>query len=318
MFACTACIDINFEYRFPYGGWAILVALVWFGSNAIRTTDESPKAKRILILIGLLLATAWFTLCMVPQAWGGLLGAVTGASAIRAIVDARSSSARKRVAGIVIVALLGLLSFSLWTSKRTEHQIAWLGRLPTHGAENIRPVHFIRSRGAEIAPELIRTAEQEINNLQQKNWYHLGSLARELGRMPDPPCAIIGQFRDRAIQLIQEEDGFSVGLPVAILACGQVASCTASSSFEPLIRERLSNKDPSRALLLLTAWGLSDRDSALEWAAQQDLSSLESSDSFLRNDGRAIHELWKHLKAGRVDPVFVQKQLDRMTPACGL
>jgi hypothetical protein len=179
-------------------------------------------------------------------------------------------------------------------------------------------VHFIRSRGTEIAPELIRTAEQEINNLQQKNWYHLGSLARELGRMPDPPCAIIGQFRDRAVQHIQEEDGFSVGLPVAILACGQAASCTASSSFEPLIRERLSNKDPSRALLLLTAWGLSDRDSALEWAAQQDLTSLESSDSFLRNDDRAIHELWKHMKAGTVDPVFVQKQLDRMTPACGL
>lgn len=315
MLACTACIDINFEYRFPFGGWALLVALVWFGSNAIRTTDESPKTRRVLIFVGLLLSTAWFTLCMVPQAWGGILGIATGVSAIRSIINCQIPSSRKQLAGTVLVSLIGLLSFSLWTSKRAEHQIAWLGRLPTHSAENIRPVHFIRSRGEQIIPLLIRTAEHEINNPEQRNWYRLGSLARELSRLPAPPCAVVTQFRDRAFHLIQE-DGLRVDLPVAILACGQAASCDMSKSFEPMLAERLSNQDPSGALVLLTAWGLSDRNSALEWAAQHDLTALEASDSFLRNDDRAIHEIWRHLKAGPADSAFVQTQLDRMSPAC--
>jgi hypothetical protein len=314
MIACTACIDINFEYRMPYGGWALLVALIWFGNNAFRTTDESPKARRVLIFVGLMLATVWFTLCMFPLAWGGLLGIATGISAIRSISSGRSPSSHKQFAGSVVALLLGLAGFSIWTSRQTEHQIAWLGRLPTHGAENIRPVRVLRSRGESAIPLLIQSAQQEVNH-EEGSWYHLGSLARELSRLPNPPCALMSQFRHRAVDLI-EEDGFRAGMPALILACGQANSCRMSDSFEPMITERLNKDDPGGALLFLTAWGLSDRGAALDWAAQHDLTPLESSDSFSRNDDRAIHELWNALKAGQVDSEVVQTHIDRMTPAC--
>ena len=316
MIACTACIDINFECLLPYGGWALLVAMTWFGNNAFRTTDESPKARRVLVFVGLLLATAWFTFCMFPLAWGGLLGIVTGISAIRSITNGKSTSSHKQFAGIVVSLLLGLTGFSIWTSRQTEHQIAWLGRLPTHGSENIRPVRVVRSRGEAAIPLLVQAAEQEANR-KSGSWYHLGSLARELSRLPSPPCAIMNQFRDRAVDLI-EEDGFRAGMPALILACGQADSCRMTDSFEPMITDRLNNDDPAGALVFLTAWGLSNRSAALAWAAQHDLTSLESSNSHSRNDDRAIHELWNALKAGPVDSEVVQTHLDRMTPACGL
>lgn len=316
MIACTACIDINFEYRWPYSGWALIIALFWFGNDAIRKTDESSKACRVLVFIGLLLATAWFALCMFPLAWGGLLGIVTGISAIRSITDGKSPSSHKQFAGVVVTLLLGLAFLSIWTSRQIEHQIAWLGRLPTHGAENIRPVRIVRSRGEAAVTLLIQSAQREVNR-EGESWYHLGSLARELSRLPNPPCAILDQFRDRAVALIHE-DGVRPGMPVIILACGQANSCGSYNSFDPVVIERLTSDDPAVALLFLTAWALRDRRAALDWASQHDLPLLESRHSFLQNDDRVIHELWNALKVGQVDSDVVQLHIDRMSPSCAL
>ncbi len=315
MFACTACIDIDFEYRFPFTIWVYPIVLCWFGSNVWRNTEESPKLRRVLIFIGILLATAWFDLCMIPLAWGGLLGLVTFISAVLAILRPTTGRTRKWLAGTVVILLLALAVLSIGTAKGVAHQIAWLGRLPTHSIENRLPVHKVRSQGNEMSRLLIQTAELEVSDHSVRSRNRMAALAREISRLPNPPCPVLLQYWDRAVE--ETNEGMAVGMSTVILACGQAAKCDLSESIEKQLIHSVSQEDDYATLVFLTALGLQDRDAALEWAGRHDMPPIESAHSYSRQEDAALHELWAGVKSGNLTPANIQAQLDRLTPACG-
>ena len=315
-FACTACIDIQFQYHYPYFGSALLIALVWFGMDAWRTADDSTKLRRVLTFWGIVFATGWFTLCMIPLAWGGLMGIVTSIFTLIAVVRPQTPLFRRQLAGLCLVTLSLLAGFSAWTFSRIEHQIAWLGHLPTHGVENRQPVQYIRSAGRRGGTLLIQAAERELAEDRLPHWNRYAAFAREIGRLNRPDsAAVMSRFRDLATQACLEGEYNPLGTTTVILACGPASTGKIENEFSRQIEACLEKQNAYGALVFLTAWGLADREAAMAWRTQHEMQAMESAVSGWRHNDEAIHALWKELQNGPVTPEAIQHQLDQLTPA---
>lgn len=315
--ACTACIDIQFLYRFPHAWAAIIVVLIWFGVDAWRTTAESFKTRRVLTFWGIVLSMVWFTFCMMPVAWGSLLGAVTGFIALNSTLRKEVAANRRYFSAICFVALSLIAGLSVWKASRIEHQIAWIGKLPTHSYENQHQVRFIRAGGEQAEAIVRQAAQQRLADNAHSSWYGLGSLAREISRIDAPQtCQLMTMFYDRLIQDLAKNEYLSAGQPAAILACGQSACPSVAGRFGEQAEIRLDKQDFYGTLIFLTALGLANRDAAIQWRDSHDMAWLDNTNGSRRED-RTLHSIWAEIQTGTVDKARLQKRIDTFTPACG-
>lgn len=313
--ACTACIDLGFQYRFPFFGYALAISCILFGIEAFRPTPNVSPRRCLLIFWAFALATIWFTLCMIPMAWGGFTGVVTGVLALKALFSAQTSKPRRKMAVLALVGLALLAISSAWTSSRLVHHIEWLGRLPTHDAENRRPSQAIRSSGDQAGQLLTQATEHELARQTFPNWIRIGALSREIARLNRPETlGIMTKVRDLALDYSESEDYLPAGLDTTLLACGEASSSHLTDDFTLVADKKLKAKQDYPALILITALGFTDREAAIRWREAHPLSVPDSHSLGALRRTEALDQFWEALQKGSVAPDVIQDQLDSFPP----
>ncbi len=313
-FACTACIDLGFQYRYPHFGYALAISLLWFGIEAFRPASTVSTRRSLLIFWGLALGTIWFVLCMVPMAWGGFTGIVAGILALKALLSAQTPKPRRKRAVLALVGLLLLAMSSAWTSSRLDHQIAWLGRLPTHGAENRLPSQAIRSAGDQAGQLLTQATELELARQISPNWIRIGALSREIARLNRPEMSVMTKVRDLALEYSESDDYLPSGLDTTLLACGEASTSHLTDGFALVADKKIEAQQDYPALILITALGFTDREEAIRWRDAHPLSTSDTRSLGAHRRMEALDQCWEALRKGPVAPELIQNQLDSFPP----